>query len=101
HAVEVGRALVPRAVEDAPAVGGEARRDAVEQRRLAGARLADDADHLAGPEVERNIAAGLDRAEALREPLHLEQRRVRLRVDAHFALPPASDQGAAAAGRAA
>ena len=49
-------------------------RDALDQRRLAGAVVARQRQHLAGLQVERDLLQRLHAAEALRGAAHLEQR---------------------------
>ena len=48
--------------------------DALDQGRLAGAVVADEGHHLAGPDLEVDLRERLDGAEALRDPVELEQR---------------------------
>ena len=48
--------------------------DAVEQRRLAAAVGADDAEDLASVHVERDVVDGAQAAELLHDALHLEDR---------------------------
>jgi hypothetical protein len=56
--------------------------DPLDQRRLAGAVVADERHHLAGPDLEIDLVERLHRAEALRHAAKLEDRcRVRHRVD--------------------
>ena len=47
----------------------------LDQRRLAGAIVAEQADHLAGIEIDRGVVDRLDAAEGDRDVLHLDQRR--------------------------
>ena len=44
--------------EDRAAVGRQHAREALEQRRLAGAVRTDEAEHLAAPDGERDVAQG-------------------------------------------
>ena len=46
----------------------------LQERRLAGAVLAEQAEHLAGPHVERHVVERGDADEALAEALDFEQR---------------------------
>ncbi len=62
-------------VFDAAGIGLHASRKAVEQCRLAGAGLADDADDFAGIEREGNVFAGGDVAECLGNAGDAHQRR--------------------------
>ena len=80
EAVHVHSAGGPRLVGDGAALGLEAAVQAIEQRRLAGARFAHDAQHLAGPQVEAHVAAGDATAEALADAAHGEQRRAHRRL---------------------
>jgi hypothetical protein len=50
--------------------------DALDQRRLAGAVVADERHHLAGGDVEVDLVERLDGAEALRDPPELQDRAV-------------------------
>ncbi len=60
--------------------------DAAQERRLAGARSADDRDDLAGHDIEVDALEHLMLAEALAEPLDAHD-RLRL-LFAHFSSPP-------------
>ena len=79
---EVGRVL--RAVdrdglaveEDLALVDRVDAGDALDQRRLAGAVVADEGHDLAGRDVEVDLVEGLDGAEALRDSAQLEDRLV-------------------------
>ena len=51
--------------------------DHLDQRRLAGAVVADEGDDLAGTNLEVDVLQRLDRAEALADALQREQRAVR------------------------
>ena len=53
--------------EDLAAVRSVDAGDALDQRRLAGAVVADERHHLTGPHLELDVRKRLDRAEALRE----------------------------------
>ena len=57
-----------------PWVGGSTPGDQVEQRRLAGAVGADQADDLAAPDRNRDIAVGDEAAEALPDAAGFQQR---------------------------
>jgi hypothetical protein len=57
HVIEVAVAAVTHVVFDAAGGRHQPGGQAIQQRRLAGARLADDRQHLAGPEFEGDIAA--------------------------------------------
>ena len=60
--------------------------DALDERRLAGAVVADERHHLAGPDLEVDLGERLDGAEALRDPPQLEEReRGRGRGGRHLA----------------
>ena len=48
--------------------------DALDQGRLAGAVVSDEGHHLSGPDLELDFRERLHRAEALRDPVKLEQR---------------------------
>src|SRR3546814_8505726 len=73
---EIDDGAIGRAVVDAPLVGGDPPGDAVEQGRLARARFADDAEYLARPQLEGDVAAGGLAAEALGQAVDIEQRPV-------------------------
>ena len=79
---ELGGVLRPvdrnrRAVEeDLAAVGRVDPGDTLDQRRLAGAVVADERHHLACPHLEVDIGERMHRAEVLRYPAKLEQRAV-------------------------
>ena len=79
--------------------------DRVEQRRLAGAVRADDADDLAGLQRERHAVDGLDRAVVLADVLDFEERLAAARHVAagHSARPPCDGtcRGSTASRRAA
>ena len=108
---------VARAVDrDRPALEAELARvvavdaaDALDQRGLAGAVVADQRGDLAGVDGEVDVAQHLDRAEALVDPAQLEQRRRGVSDRGHVGAPhggtmlqPADrDAGAAPTGRAA
>ena len=65
-----------------PAGGRRMRADQdAEQRRLAGAVRADDADRLAGADGKVDAVEHHQRAEALRQALRVEQKAVRLAPD--------------------
>src|SRR6202008_653047 len=70
---EVDDTAVARRVADLAGRGRQTAGDAAEQRRLARARFADDAQHLARPQLEGDVAAGETRAEALAQAPHREQ----------------------------
>src|SRR3954447_12625435 len=78
----VDHALVPGGVADRAGVGRKEAGEKVEERRLAGARLAHHRQDLARPELEAHAVDSLERAEALGEALDLEQRPL-----AHAASP--------------
>ncbi|MEY9676231.1 hypothetical protein ABIE93_006165 [Bradyrhizobium elkanii] len=66
------------AVEDDRALGRRQHaRDQVEQRRFASAVRADQADNLAAPDRDRDIAVGDEAAEALPDSARFQQRRHR------------------------
>src|SRR5262249_27975313 len=69
----------PAAEQDLARARTQQARDALEQRRLAAARRADDADELAGRDRERDVLDGMHRllaaAVGLRDPPDLEQLR--------------------------
>ncbi|MHC2257644.1 hypothetical protein ACVILK_007336 [Bradyrhizobium embrapense] len=66
------------AVEEDRALGGRQHaRDQVEQRRLAGTVRADQADDLAAPDRDRDVAVGDEAAEALPDAASLQQCRHR------------------------
>src|SRR5690606_39576705 len=54
---EVGEAAVAHAIADLAGAALHPRRDAIQERGLAGAGFADDGDDLAGPQIERDIGA--------------------------------------------
>ena len=58
---------------DAPAIGAQGARDQVEERGLAGAVRPHDAEQLAGLEREADVVDREDAAEALGQPLDLEE----------------------------
>ena len=60
--------------EDLAAVGGMGAREDAHERRLAGAVAADEADDLAGVEVDGHVAHGVDAAEGDVDVLHLDER---------------------------
>ena len=60
--------------EDAPLVRRERAVEHLDQRRLAGAVLAEQRVHLAVADIEADVIAGRERAESLGQPLRLEQR---------------------------
>ena len=60
--------------EDLAAVGVVDAGDALDQRRLAGAVVADERHHLAGAHLEVDVGERLDRAEVLRHSAKLEER---------------------------
>ena len=60
--------------QDLALVGLVAGREHLDQRRLAGAVLAEQAVHLAGADVELDAAQGEDAGEALDDAAHLQQR---------------------------
>src|SRR6185437_7092913 len=62
--------------DDAAAVGSQLAGELGDQRRLAGAVGADQRVHLAGTHLQVDAGAGDHTAEALGQPLHVEQRRV-------------------------
>ncbi len=61
------RRAVAQAIDDLAGIGFERAGDQIEQRRLARARFADDRQRLALFKLERNVAAGDDRAVAFVE----------------------------------
>ncbi len=71
----VDRDLLPLE-EDLALVERVDARETLDQRRLAGAVVADERHHLARADLEVDVGQGLDRAEALRDPLHHECRHV-------------------------
>ena len=72
---QLGDVLAPEA--HPPLVDGQEPGDAVEQRGLAGAVLADEAEHLALAEVEVDVVHRADAAEALHHAVALEDLRAR------------------------
>ncbi len=79
---ELGRVLRPvdrdrLAVEDdLAAVGRVDAGDALDQRRLAGAVVADEGHHLTRPHLEVDVGERMHRAEVLRYAAKLEQRSI-------------------------
>ena len=70
-----------------PGVGPFEPRDDLAERRLAGAVLADETEHLAGPDVHAHVDQGTGRAEGLADAPHLEHGAGRVAVDVgHWAL---------------
>ena len=59
--------------DDLAAVGRVGARDALDQRRLAGAVVADERHHLAGAHLEVDVGQRLDRAEGLGDAAELEK----------------------------
>ncbi|ENN84500.1 hypothetical protein RHSP_72583 [Rhizobium freirei PRF 81] len=74
HAEEVTIGLVAHMIFDAACRRQQSRRNAVEQRRLAGAGFADDGQHFAGPKLEGHVPAPDTAAVELRDILDLEKR---------------------------
>ena len=76
---EVHRVLRPRDVdllaleEDLAGIRAVNARDRLDQRRLAGAVVADERRHLAAVHVEVDVGECLDRAEGLRDVAELEE----------------------------
>ena len=70
RAVDVDRVAVEH---DLAAVRCMDAGDALDQRRLAGAVVADEGHDLTGPDLELDVRERLDGAEALRDPVKLEQ----------------------------
>ena len=62
--------------EDLAGVGGVRARQRVHQRRLAGAVAADEADDLAGVEVDADAVDGVDAAEGHADVAQLDERRL-------------------------
>src|SRR4029077_10037755 len=60
--------------QDLAAVGRVCPGDALDQRRLAGAVVADERHHLAGADLEVDVAQRLDGAEGLGDAAKLEER---------------------------
>src|SRR5262249_29573028 len=58
---------------DRPGVRRDGAGDDLDRRRLAGAVLADEGVHLAGPEIERHLVEGADAAEGFDEPLEAKE----------------------------
>jgi hypothetical protein len=54
--------------------------DALDQRRLAGAVVADEGHHLSGVHMEVHLVQGLDRTEVLGDPTQLQNRAVAHRI---------------------
>ena len=71
RAVDVHRLAVD---DDLAAVRRVRAGDALDQGRLAGAVVADERHHLTGTDLEVDLAERLDRAEALRDPVELQER---------------------------
>ena len=71
--------------QDLAAVGGVRARDAFDQRRLAGAVVADEGHDLAAPHLEVDVGQRLHRAERLRDASELKERGLvhRRRVSYH------------------
>ena len=65
--------------DDAALVGDEEAGDEVEDRRLAGAVRADEAEHFAFAQAQRRVVDGTDTAEAFRNFRDLEDDRCVLR----------------------
>ena len=59
--------------QDPAAVGGVGAGDALDERRLAGAVVADERHHLAGADLEVDVVERLHRAERLGDVLQLEK----------------------------
>ena len=70
----------PRLEQDLAGVGRVDAGDALDERRLARAVVADEGHHLAGAHLEVDVGQRLDGAEALRQPADLEDRRGRARL---------------------
>ena len=75
--------------EDRPLVGQVRPRDALDQRRLAGAVVADERDDLGRVDLEVDVGQRLDRAEALRDSFQLDDRRADRRGGGASAAPSA------------
>ena len=61
--------------DDAPGARRHPAGDDLDQRRLAGAVVAEQRHHLAAPHLEADAAQRLDRPEMFRDSVELEQRR--------------------------
>src|SRR5207245_2400860 len=69
------RSSTGRSVEDMPGLGGDHGREDVEQRRRAGASVAEQPDHLVAAPLEIDVHQRVDVAIRLRHAARLEQRR--------------------------
>ena len=61
---------------DLAAVGGEDAGEDLDQRRLAGAVVAEQAEHLARAQIEAHVLDRMDAAEGLDDVAQLDERRV-------------------------
>ena len=90
-----GEVALDAVEDDAPGARRHAAGDDLDQRRLAGAVVAEERDDLAAIDVEADAAQRLDRAEMLGDAVEPEQRRgntVRLLAYAHRACAPLGSQ---------
>jgi hypothetical protein len=85
HREDLAQAAGSRLELHAARVGLVARRHRIEQGGLAGARLAHDGQHLAGPEVEARVLQRDAVAVALADAAHAQQRLGRSHDRAHWA----------------
>ena len=76
HAVEIARFTMPHAVTDSASRRQKPCRDAIEQRRLARAALANHGQNLARPDIEAHILASKPTAVEFGYATRAEQRLV-------------------------